>query len=70
MTDRPKGLDDLLDYVAERTDPVDMARIWYEELAREETAEATARRLMVGALLKVIDDQAKDLARYRPNSTE
>jgi hypothetical protein len=57
MTDLPSNLDGLIEYVAERVDSVEMARIWYRELARIDTPEAAARRRMLGALLEVIDEQ-------------
>ena len=36
-------------------EPVRMARIWYDELSRLDSAEARARREHVGSLLQVID---------------
>lgn len=67
MTERPEGLDKLLDYVAERTEPVHMARIWYEELKESSDSKDKARRLMVSALLECVDNLEKRLERYEVN---
>lgn len=64
---RPPGLDDLLDFVAERTSPVHMARIWYEELGQRDDPSSQARRRMLGALLETVESQEQRLARYEKN---
>lgn len=67
MTERPAGLDGLLDYVAERIDPVHMAKIWYEELEESDAPEAKARWLMLGSLLEYVEGVKKRLARFEKN---
>lgn len=54
--------------VAHLVQPVRMARIWYDELARVDSAEARARREHIGSLLQVIDGQRATHQRLEANA--
>lgn len=51
-------------------DPVRIARIWYEELARKNTPKAQARREVIGLVLKVIDERNATIRRLNHRAQE
>lgn len=55
---------------ADPVDPVRMAHIWYSELARKNTPKAQARRELIGAVLKLIDDRNDTIRRLNHRAQE